>query len=623
MHIEPTGTELLTMPSGPRPRSILARLSGVVMLGLLPGWVTVAAITYRHYVEQRQSIEQGALERTRALSQAVDRDLAAGIALLQGLATSPFLTDGNFDAFRNQASSAIAEQQADVLGLSDASGRQFVNTLLPNGDKLPRTDVPELVRTIFETGRPGISGYFVGPITHKPQADVGVPVLQDGRVAYALIMNERLDRLAQILKEQQPNPEWVISIFDQQGTILARTHSAAQFIGKKASPERLQQFARFSEGTGTATSLEGTPVLYAFTRSGTSGWVTGIAVPLALITREIDRRLWVHAVVFLATLLLTGLLAWQQALRIANSIRALKEPALQLASDVPIALPPTAITETLEVGSALLDAKQVLIERTRARDRAIAQAHAREAELARVARVSIAGELASGIAHEVGQPLTSAIAYMRGCLRLLAQQQHDPGLLRDGLAQAAEQAERAGEVLLRLRDFVTRKTFEPKAVPVAALIGSAVRLMRTDAASEGVAIEIHASPDLPHVYVDEVQIEQVLLNLLRNAVDAMKGENVMQPSISIEAHEFGVDRIEICVSDNGPGVPVDAREKIFQPFETSKPNGMGLGLAISRTIVQAHGGELRLSPARLGGATFAFDLPIATRSHFEDQIGLA
>ena len=235
----------------------------------------------------------------------------------------------------------------------------------------------------------------------------------------------------------------------------------------------------------------------------------------------------------------------------------------------------------------------------------------RQAQLAHVSRVSLAGEMAAGLAHELSQPLTAILAYARGCLRLLVGSVPEPAMLHEGMAEVVQQAERAGDVLDRLREFVRGGEFRRALIEIRPLIDAAVSLIRMEATQQEVEIEAKVDLGLPMVLADPIQIEQVLLNLLRNAMEAMEGANTKQRSIIIEARRSAKRAIEISVTDTGPGVVTEMTKTIFEPFTTTKPLGLGMGLSISRAIIESHGGRLRMAQGVRSGAMFIFDLPIA------------
>jgi two-component system sensor kinase FixL len=219
--------------------------------------------------------------------------------------------------------------------------------------------------------------------------------------------------------------------------------------------------------------------------------------------------------------------------------------------------------------------------------------------------------MAAGLAHELSQPLTAITAYARGCLRLLAGSVPEPALLHEGMAEVVQQAERAGDVLDRLREFVRSGEYRRAVIEVKPLIDAAINLTRTEVIEQEVEITARIDRDLPAVLADQIQIEQVLLNLLRNAMDAMEAANTKPRSIVVEARRYDSRAVEISVADSGPGIAAEVTDRIFEPFVTTKPVGMGMGLSISHSIVESHGGSLRMARRVPSGAIFLFDLPTA------------
>jgi PAS domain S-box-containing protein len=247
-----------------------------------------------------------------------------------------------------------------------------------------------------------------------------------------------------------------------------------------------------------------------------------------------------------------------------------------------------------------------------------ARARQHQAELAHVSRVSLAGEMAGALAHELSQPLTAIAAFARGCLRLLAGPVPKPEMLYEGVSEVAQQAERAGDVLGRLREFMRGGASERASVEIGPLIDAALGLARAEAVQNGIEIEVRVDPGLPAVLADHIQIEQVLLNLLRNAMDATAIAGSRGRSIVVEAHYKGLHTVQISVADSGPGVTDEVATTLFEPFVTTKPEGMGMGLSISRSIVESHGGRLRMVQGVGSGATFVFDLPTDRREPSRD-----
>jgi two-component system sensor kinase FixL len=256
-----------------------------------------------------------------------------------------------------------------------------------------------------------------------------------------------------------------------------------------------------------------------------------------------------------------------------------------------------------------MDHYAVAIRDISSRREAEARRRRHESELAHISRVSLAGEMAAGLAHELSQPLTAITAYARGCLRLLCDSVTASSQLHEGMEQVVRQAERAGDILGRLREFVRGSDYQPTPTAVRALIDASICLARADADQRDVEIEARIEPGLPLVFADRIQIEQVLLNLLRNAMEAMEGTDAFRRPIVVEARRKGRNAVEITVADSGPGVPDEMKDSIFDPFVTTKPLGMGMGLSISRSIIESHGGGLRSARNIPCGAIFFFDLP--------------
>jgi two-component system, LuxR family, sensor kinase FixL len=245
-------------------------------------------------------------------------------------------------------------------------------------------------------------------------------------------------------------------------------------------------------------------------------------------------------------------------------------------------------------------------------DRTAQMEASREAEelrtrLAHVGRLGTLGEMVSGIAHEVNQPLTAIANYARACRRLLLAGQAQPEELAVTLDKIAAQAERAGAVISGLRGFVRNRELTCERLDCNELIREVLRLVEFDLRLSGVRTELALSSALPDVVADRVQVQQVILNLIRNALDAM-ADSECGDLLQIVTGTEG-DWIEMRVIDEGPGIPEPMQDRLFEPFFTTKSEGIGLGLSICKSIIAAHGGELVYAPADTGGACFTIRLP--------------
>ncbi len=253
-----------------------------------------------------------------------------------------------------------------------------------------------------------------------------------------------------------------------------------------------------------------------------------------------------------------------------------------------------------------------------ARRRAEERVRRYQEELSHVDRLMLMGQMASALAHEINQPLSAIANYTTGCLRRLRRAGLDANELIDPLRRASEQAQRAGEVIRRLREFTRKREPQLSLVAVPDLVGEVVRFAEFHAAHAGVRVALDLPGDLPAVLVDRIQIGQVLLNLIHNGIDAMRGTPPKRRLLSIRARAAGSASVELAVRDSGPGLSQETLEHLFEPFMTTKPDGMGIGLSISRTIVEAHGGSLTPVASPDAGAEFVIRLPVyspAARSH--------
>ncbi len=250
---------------------------------------------------------------------------------------------------------------------------------------------------------------------------------------------------------------------------------------------------------------------------------------------------------------------------------------------------------------------------TMARQRRQAEEKARrlQAELAHVSRITTMGEMAAGLAHELNQPLTAISNYMRGSIARLRKTNTVTQEVLDAMDRAAAEALRAGEVIRRVRSFVRKVEPEKVAVDINATIRETVDLLRAEAQCHDVAIVLDLATGLAPIAADKIQLQQVILNLARNGVEAARDNAPMPRQVAISTVPQGEDLVRVTVHDSGQGVPDDLRESIFEPFVTTKGDGLGMGLAICRSIVEAHNGRLELTQDVGTGTAFQFTLPVA------------
>ena len=254
---------------------------------------------------------------------------------------------------------------------------------------------------------------------------------------------------------------------------------------------------------------------------------------------------------------------------------------------------------TLFVGT-LHDLTETL--RTRARIEEL------QSELTQVARANAVGEMGSALAHELTQPLSAVVGFVEASAALIDQAGGEtPAKVREYMDQAVAQSLRAGDVIRLLREFTARGDTERSVKDINVVVEETCRLATLGTAADGIDLELNLAADVPPVLIDHVQIQQVVLNLLRNSIDALGDSET--PAVTVETVP-GPEEVEVVVSDNGPGLSAEVRERVFEPFVSTKPDGIGIGLSICRTIVEAHGGRIVVDAGTGSGAAFRFTVPV-------------
>jgi two-component system sensor kinase FixL len=267
----------------------------------------------------------------------------------------------------------------------------------------------------------------------------------------------------------------------------------------------------------------------------------------------------------------------------------------------------------LKVGEALSEGQQIFTGFLRdltERHRTEARVNELQSELVHVARLSAMGTMATTLAHELNQPLTAIANYAEAADPIVgSDNEDDRALLREIFQEMAGQTMRAGGIVRRLREFIARGDIEKRVEDLPELIEEAAALALIGALEHGIEARIELDPEATPVLVDRVQIQQVLINLIRNAIEAMEESEVRQLRIGSAIADGGM--IRVSVSDTGPGISLSVAGQLFQAFVSTKSSGMGLGLSICRTIVEAHGGRIGADASAEGGAEFHFTLPMA------------
>jgi PAS domain S-box-containing protein len=288
---------------------------------------------------------------------------------------------------------------------------------------------------------------------------------------------------------------------------------------------------------------------------------------------------------------------------VGKDLRAQKSAELELRN----------LNETLESRVAqrtaeLADANQKILTEMREHERLESRLRVANLELGHAARVSTAGQMAAALAHELNQPLTAIVNSLGAAKRLLQR-----GALvganpaKEAMDEAVQQSLRAGQVIGRLRNFLIRGDTETRVEDIATMVDEARVLVLVGPSASGVRTRVRLDPGAPHVVGNRIDIQQVLINLMRNSLEAMVGADRRELDLTTTLRR--PDVVEFAVSDSGPGIDPDVADRIFEPFVTTKRGGMGMGLSICRSIIESHGGRLEFEPNPEGGALFRFTLP--------------
>ncbi len=241
----------------------------------------------------------------------------------------------------------------------------------------------------------------------------------------------------------------------------------------------------------------------------------------------------------------------------------------------------------------------------------LAEEQAHQAELFRISRLNIIGEMASGLAHELNQPLCAILSCADLCLRATAGEIKDIDRLKGDLQVIETQAERAGNIIQRIRALVKKQDTQRSDVDINGLIRETLSFIDTDIRRNEIKLSLELSEQMPKVTADTIQIEQVLLNLLRNAIEALAGTDIEKRSLIIQTTRDSENVVKVVMRDSGDGLTAEVEKQLFNPFFTTKPDGLGVGLSISYSIIEAHHGELWAKSNPDHGSTFGFTLPVA------------
>ncbi|MBJ6799346.1 sensor histidine kinase [Geomonas propionica] len=593
--------------------TIRQQLSILVAACVLPVWL-IAALMARHaYVTKLDQVSRDLLENARAMTMAVDRELANVEASLSALGSSPSFRGRDFITLHQQSKEILKNYPGADIIIADRTGQQLVNTYRPLGSKLPKRSNLDVVRRIFEEGKPIVSNLFRGAVTKRPVIAIDVPVVIDGVVAYDLSMSFPSQVLSSVLQSQNVFKEWYATVVDRNGVITARTRDLEQFVGKELTGDLRPALSRSSEGTLLVKSANGAATFSAFCKSSFSGWTVAVEVPTDMALANIYSWMRWAVGVGVAISLLGILLASWLANRIAKDIQALVQPALAIGSGTVAPAVATDSKETSELAEALVQASQLLQRRAAERDeaerqlsltiedlrhetgeriRAMEEVRRQEQLLTQQSRQAALGEMVGNIAHQWRQPLNALGLLVQQPLLFHELGQLDREFLQEHVAKSMAIVKHMSQTIDDFRNFF-RPDKEKLRFKVADEVAKVLSLVDGSLQALGISLKVLQEGD-PVVEGYPNEFAQVLLNILVNARDAIAERAVAVPSVEVRIAEQG-GRAVLTITDNAGGIPEEIMERIFDPYFTTKgpQTGTGVGLFMSKTIIEKNmGGAL-------------------------------
>jgi two-component system sensor histidine kinase/response regulator len=597
--------------------SIRVQMYTLVWVCALPTIVGFTLLTSNFIERERTQIKQDTLITARALMQAVDQDLNTGISVALALANSPSIDKRDFGAFYVEASKVLRPEFPGFnFVLSDRDSVQMLNTALPYGPVLPDPGSAARIRKVFDTGKPVISDVFIGGALKRPLVAIHAPVLRGDQVIYVISVAFVPERLGQVLKEQRLPPDRVIGILDSRGVLVARSHDADRYVGKKGSPSLLALMPAQMEAAVETTTLEGIPVYSMYSRSEGSGWAVVIGVPRSVVFSEmLVSIMWILGVVGL--LLAVGFgVAWFFARNISRSVGALSAAAMALGgSGAAREVRQRAAFREAQDAIRTLESVDTELQRHRhgleflIEERTVQlQSAMEQAQSANTAKDAFVANMS----HELRTPMNAVLgmAHLLGTTSLSPEQ-----------SRYLEMIRASGQSLLGvlndILDFSKMQAGKVEPHPVRFklddVLHSLAAIMSVSAGDKDLELCIGVEPDVPRTLVgDALRLQQVLINLAGNAIKFTERGEV---SVLVERVARTPLMLRFQVRDSGIGMTEEQLSRLFSPFTqgdlstTRRFGGTGLGLTISKGLIELLGGTIHVKSTAGEGSEFQFTLP--------------
>jgi signal transduction histidine kinase len=595
---------------------IRSHLLILVLSTLLPILALSVIISIIFWREQRWALEQRYLERVRAISVALDRELEGHIRALQIFAESPALKTGDFRSFYDQAV-RVRERQHNWVNLivnDPRSGRQVLNLRRPfDAPPVETTADPATLERVVTSGRALITPIMKGRVSGEYATTVIVPAKTDNGQNYTLVAVIRQLAWLRFLLSYPVAPDATMTLLDQNGVIIARTLNNERWVGKRPAPALYELSRKSPEGAYKSVGLEGQLFYSAHSRSKIAGWTVATGVPAPAVEAILWSSIMTMAVAFLCAATLALLLAYRFGRGIIHSFESLGHSAGALISGTP--LPAHSVVHVKEA-SDVARAFQEAAAQLKAQDAALResqhklrlQAEELEKQLIASGRLVSLGELTASIAHEFNNPLGIVMGFAQDLMS--EKNPSDPDF--EPLRIMYVEAERCAKIVKQLLEFPRPRSAELSVTSIASIVEQVLALTRARLYESKIETITKFQEEPLDVMADPVQLQQVLINLFLNAMDAMpNGGNL---ALEVMSHR-GIDAADqpevlIKVSDTGSGMDETVLPHIFQPFfSANKKSGLGLGLAVSERIIKNHRGRIAVESAPGEGTTFKIYLP--------------
>ncbi|HEY5964887.1 MAG TPA: ATP-binding protein [Xanthobacteraceae bacterium] len=611
--------------------------------GILPAVAFSGYLLKRFSDNERVRAERTLVESAKGIARGIDAQFLAAEAAILALRASVLLDTNNISEFEKRLRRTATETGRDFV-LVDRDGRLVINTLLKEGQP-PGTNHPGLWAQVFAERRTVISSITEGRTSGRLFAAIGAPVIRDDTVKWALVASLYTKHFENVMAEPGVPNDWILSIVDRNGRIMARSRNNEQFAGKLLVPELIRHMQARGTGTIRTVSLEGIPLISTFQYAPFTGWAAAVGMPVQTLEApmwDALRQLLIAGAAFTA---LAILLAFIISRYLDRTIGALTGAASALGRGAVIEPPDSAVREFNEIGAVLERTSRVLRGLTSNLEAQVAERTSElsatntrltseiklrmetEAQLVQMQKIEAIGQLTGGIAHDFNNMLSVVL----GSLRLMQRRlQRGDTAVEKYVDAAIEGANRAASLTSRLLAFSRQQALAPEIIDGNKLIAGMDEILRRTI-PESIQIETVLAGGLWRAFADAPGLENAIINLAVNARDAMPngGKLTIETANAALDDAYAATKLDVkagqyvmvAVADTGSGMPPDVIARAIDPFFTTKPAGQGTGLGLSQVhgFIKQSGGHIAIYSEPGHGTTVKLYLP----RHFGPDEGAA